>query len=183
MPAKQSLKKEEKDKKFRLLFEDNPQPMWVFDAQSLQFLEVNSAACALYGFSAAEFHSLDLGAIQGAEDTRLFAEELRSGKRPIARVWKHRTREDRCLDVEMAVHDIQFGGRRAELAVLNDITGRRQLEEQLRQAQKMEAVGMLAGGVAHDFNNLLTIITGYSQLVLNSLSAERCATATRWNRS
>ncbi len=157
MPAKQLLK--DRDKKFRLLFEDNPQPMWVFDPASRQFLEANAAASALYGYTADEFRSMTLSDVQTPEHP--------GGAAPL--IWRHRTKLNRLIEVEIAVHEIQYGGRPAQLAVLLDVTGRRQLEDQLRQAQKMEAVGMLAGGVAHDFNNLLTIISGYSQMILNNL--------------
>lgn len=170
MPAKQLTKDhKEKDKEFRLLFEENPQPMWVLGAEDHRFLAVNRAAARLYGYSEEEFQSLGLTDLESEEESRRFIAFVNSEAHGTPTAWKHRTKSGSPLDVEIAVHPIQYGGHKAQLAVVMDITGRRQLEDQLRQAQKMEAVGMLAGGVAHDFNNLLTIITGYSQLILNNL--------------
>jgi PAS domain S-box-containing protein len=130
---------------------------------------VNAAACNLYGYSPAEFAKLTAADLQSPEDARRFLAELHNPARPAASEWRHRTKDGRWIEVEVALHTIQFGGESAELAVLMDITGRRQLEDQLRQSQKMEALGLLTGGVAHDFNNLLTIITGYSQIILTKL--------------
>ena len=143
--------------------------MWILDSNG-QHLEANAAACTLYGYTAEEFANLSVGDIQSPEDTRRFLAELHNPARPAASEWRHHTKDGRWLDVEIAVHKIEFAGVDAELAVLMDITGRRQLEDQLRQSQKMEALGLLTGGVAHDFNNLLTIINGYSQIILAKLS-------------
>ncbi len=170
MPAKQLLS--EKDKKFRLLFEENPQPMWVLDETGSTILEANSAACELYGYTSEQFRGKRVADLEAAEEAERFASEAGEAALPATGAWRHRTRSGRLIDVEIARHGIDYNGGKAQLAVVMDITSRRQLEEQLRQAQKMEAVGMLAGGVAHDFNNLLTIITGYSQLVLSHLKPD-----------
>jgi signal transduction histidine kinase/CheY-like chemotaxis protein len=142
--------------------------MWIVEAETGKFLAANAAATRLYNYSADEFRRMSVGEIEVEEQDA--PETLPSA--PGVKVWRHRDGNGRLIDVEGAVHDIQFDGKAARLAVLLDITGRRRLEEQLRQAQKMEAVGMLAGGVAHDFNNLLTIITGYSQLILNNIGPD-----------
>jgi len=158
MAAKTLLK--DKDKRFQLLFEEHPQPMWLLDPAKQRIIEANEAAAQLYGYTRNELRGMELSAIQLGD---------RAPESSVAR--SHRTKSGRVIDVDVAAYGFQLASNRhAELVVLMDVTGRRQLEEQLRQAQKMEAVGMLAGGVAHDFNNLLTIITGYSQLILNNLS-------------
>ncbi|HZS47690.1 MAG TPA: ATP-binding protein [Blastocatellia bacterium] len=71
-------------------------------------------------------------------------------------------------DIEMGAIPCSFHGKPAAQLVIRDVTASKRLEDQLRQAQKMEAVGRLAGGVSHDFNNLLTAILGYSEYLLNS---------------
>jgi len=163
MPAKRLLT--DQDKKFQFLFEENPQPMWVFDPVSQQILEANQAAAQLYGYGRDEFRGMSLARLEGSHTSKeADAPALSDG------IYSHRTRDGRRFEAETAVREIEYGGATVHLVALLDVTIRRQLEAQLRQAQKMEAVGMLAGGVAHDFNNLLTIITGYSQLILKNLS-------------
>ena len=74
-------------------------------------------------------------------------------------------------DRGLLIHDAE-GKRTRMIGSMQDVTDRNQLEEELRQTQKLEAIGKLAGGIAHDFNNLLTVITSYSELVLSELAEE-----------
>jgi two-component system cell cycle sensor histidine kinase/response regulator CckA len=76
------------------------------------------------------------------------------------------------INIEVSANSCMYDGAPARLAAVRDITERKLLEEQLRQSQKMEAIGQLAGGIAHDFNNLLTSIIGYSELTMKRLQPE-----------
>ncbi|MGH9719665.1 MAG: PAS domain S-box protein [Bryobacteraceae bacterium] len=162
----------ESESNFRLLFAQNPQPMWVFDGTSLQFLEVNEAAIAHYGYSREEFLAMSVLDIRPEEEIPRFLEVFRNHPPALrdAGLWIHRRKDGRILHVQVNAHSVQLSGRDSVLTLITDVTERRVLEEQLRQSQKMEAVGRLAGGIAHDFNNLLTVIAGYSSLLVDKMN-------------
>jgi hypothetical protein len=160
--------------RFRQIVSSSPLPMWVFDRETLKFLEVNDTAITDYGYSHDEFLNMkatDILAPEEDGDTRQFFERL--NYKPRNRMpCRHRLKSGDIIECEVETQVIEFEGRLAELVIAVDVTRRKQLEAQLRHSQKMEAVGLLAGGVAHDFNNLLTVITGYCSILLSKSSRD-----------
>jgi len=169
---------QEADERYGMLFGSNPQPMWVFDVDTLAFLEVNDAAVRHYGYTRDEFLSMTIMDILPPEDAPGLHHGLeRTGaQRGDVALTQHQRKDGTIIDMELVSHEMELDGRRARLVLATDISERtrtraalHQSEEQLRQAQRMDAAGRLAGGVAHDFNNLLTTIRGFSDMLLRDL--------------
>ena len=154
--------------KYRALVEQSL--MGVYIMQDERLVYVNPKAAALLGYTQDEL--IDLVApfpFLHEQDRPLVREQLARldpDRMPSVQLAIRGVRKDgEVIQVEAFCSITEFGNQRAILTTVHDISDRVKLEEQLRQAQKMEAVGRLAGGIAHDFNNLLTAIRGNAELM------------------
>jgi two-component system, cell cycle sensor histidine kinase and response regulator CckA len=162
----------ESEEEYRLLFDGNPHPMAVYDVETLSFLAVNEASVRLYGYSRDEFLAMKVMDIRAVAEVPALLQRLETfpdTPELVTSLVKHRKKDGTLIDIEGASNPIEFRGRPARLSLANDVSEKKHLEAQLRQAQKMEAVGRLAGGVAHDFNNSLGVILGYTELLLRQV--------------
>ena len=153
--------------KFRALVEQSL--MGVYILQDDRLVYVNPKAAAMLGYTPEELLDVPVAFDLLHEQDRPFVREqfarLGHGVASVQFTARGVRRDGEIVQAEAYCSLAEFNGRAAVLATVNDISERVKLEDQLRQAQKMEAIGRLAGGIAHDFNNLLTAIRGNAELM------------------
>lgn len=163
------------EEKFYKAFHANPEPMTIATFADGRFLDVNESFLRVTGHSRQDIigrTSQDIQLWKCPEDRARFIEPLEKQGRArdleinfLTKFGEERTALDSADLVEL-------DGEKCIIAIFKDITERKSLEKQLRQAQKMEAIGQLSGGIAHDFNNLLGVIIGYSEILEERLAPD-----------
>ncbi|GIW50766.1 MAG: hypothetical protein KatS3mg081_0121 [Gemmatimonadales bacterium] len=176
----------------RLVFHESFDPIFIADDQG-NLVDVNPAGLALLGYSRDEIIGRDFAAFVPPEDLErepLVLKRLSPGTE--AKIFQRRLRRKDGSEVTVEINAWRLSDGRIA-GIFRDLTQRAALEAQMREAQKLEAIGRLAGGIAHDFNNLLTVIISSTQLLMDSLeegpqkqdareilnAANRAATLTR----
>ncbi|MDP9347876.1 MAG: PAS domain S-box protein [Gemmatimonadota bacterium] len=124
------------EEQYRLLFEDNPHPMWVYDPETLAFLAANHTAVLQYGYSREEFLAMKILDLHPPEDLPALLEGLsRVGHLDRVDIGKHRKKDGTIIDVEITGRSLIFAGRRARIALGQDITERTRAAEALKESE------------------------------------------------
>ncbi|MGH9430421.1 MAG: PAS domain S-box protein [Terriglobia bacterium] len=180
----------ESEEKYRLLFESNPNPMWVYDLETLKLLAVNDSACQQYGYSKDEFMSLTITDIRPEEDreaVRLAAAQASSLEARVSG-WRHLKKDGSVIDVEVFSRAVTFNGRRSRLVLAQDVTARNRakaevnlLNQTLEQRVAERTVQLEAANkdleafsysVSHDLRAPLRQVAGFSRILLEDCAEQ-----------
>ncbi len=157
---------------FRKAFNANPEPMTIATLSEGRYLDVNDSFLRVTGYSREEVighTSKELNFWAKPEDRANFIEMVMNQGSVRDFEIGFRTKSGELRTATDSAEIIDVAGQECTVAIFRDVTERKTLEKQMRQTQKMEAVGQLTGGIAHDFNNLLGVIIGYSEILENRL--------------
>ena len=130
---------EASERRYRMLFQNNPQPMWIFDVESLEFLDVNEAAILHYGYTREEFLSMTLRELRpSGEEIAALLHDVREHKeiRHSDGPWRHRKKNGSIIDVRITAVPIDMDGRRAKFVLATDITSQLEAETELRRSEE-----------------------------------------------
>jgi PAS domain S-box-containing protein len=166
---------EAREARLRSILETAPEAIITINAAGI-VESFSTAAERLFGYSADEVIGRNVSLLMPSphreQHDAYVRRYLTTGEARIigiGRVVEGRRKDGSIVPVELAVGEIMLGGARTFTGFLRDLTARQRMEQELRQAQKMEAVGQLTGGIAHDFNNLLTVILGNLEMLQKRL--------------
>jgi PAS domain S-box-containing protein len=186
------------EERYRLLFESNPQPTWLYDLETLSFVAVNDAAIHHYGYSHDEFLSMTIKDIRPPSDIPALLDNVAQVTDALedAGVWKHRTKDGRLIDVKITSHSFTLDGRQVEMVLANDVTAKllaehqlRELNEQLEQkvserTKQLEVANQglesFSYSVSHDLRAPLRSINGFSRILLEDFASSLPAEATKY---
>jgi PAS domain S-box-containing protein len=174
--------------RFRSIFGAISEGIFILDAATGIFIDVNGPGALMFGYTPDELVGRDIQALSFSDEAPYTQREAadwidKTASGHMQRFdWQGKTKDGRMFPAEVSMRTATIGGRDVMLSVVRDLTERQALEEQLRQSQKLKAVGQLTGGIAHDFNNILTVILGNADALAELLEDEnfrRLAVMTR----
>jgi len=172
--AEQGLK--ESEERYRIIFEGAAEGILVADMETRRFRYCNPVICEMLGYAEEELIELGVTDIHPKESLDHVLAEFEAqarGDNLLAPNIPCLRKDGSVIFVDIQTTSAVIDGLECNVGFFTDITKRRHIEAQLRQAQKMEAIGTLAGGVAHDFNNILTTIIGYADLMLMDIDIDK----------